>query len=674
MNRLLVATAAFLLALPVQANFRVNDQDNFIWDCYQPYWYLSNGTNDAWDGMFYLNINNVRFSNAQMQTELNGRGTRSGEVVMGSLRVQRAFWVPTSNPNANMRNYGRYLTIIRNPTQQDQTVNVLINGNLGSDSGTVSTGSSDGDANFENTDTWVATDDASNGGGDPSLAYVFQDENARHRIGSIIRNRDNMSFTWNNVTVPASGQVTMLFFVIQDRNREASFEEARALVQLPDAVLEGLADSERATLINFASNAPPTWDELDPVDVFVGQQVRLRIGVAEPDDDELEITVDGLPRGATYQALASKLRWTPSLDQIGEHEIRFHAVEVREDGEDPLEDETTVHITVHEMNRPPSFTTEPELEIAQGERWAYRPAGTDLESPDDLTLELVEGPDSMTLEEGELSWRAEEAPGMVIPVRLAFQDADGARAFQSFEIRVSVNRHAPVALVVQGDVDRGPGDVELDGTPSFDPNGGELFYHWRYVDGPPEAGQVEVNNLTQSVARTRPLKQGHYIFELIVNNGILSSRPAEFHVNVVNVSPVAVAGEDQATNLVAGDETDVSLDGSLSFDPNPEDVIDYEWTQVSGPVVHDLTGADSDRPSFIAKMPASYRFVLVVTDQHGNKSDPSVVAIDLVDPTPPVQPPPPVPADGCNTAPLSLWSALGLLFLCGPVRRRRLFN
>ena len=671
MNRLLVVIATLLLALPATANFRVNDQDNFIWDCYQPYWYLSNGTNDAWDGMFYLNINNVRFSNAQMQTELNGRGTRSGEVVMGNLRVQRAFWVPQSNPNANLRNYGRYLTIIRNPGQQDQNVNILINGNLGSDSSTVSTGSSDGDTNFENTDTWVATDDSSNGGGDPSLAYVFQDENARHRIASIVRNRDNLSFTWNNVTVPAGGQVTLLFFAIQDRNRDASFEEARTLAQLPDAALEGLADSERATLINFASNAPPTWDELDPVDVFVGQQVRLRIGVTEPDDDELEITVDGLPRGATYQALAGKLRWTPSLDQVGEHEIRFHAVEVRDDGEDPLEDETTVRVTVHEMNRPPTFTTQPELDIAQGERWTYRPEGTDLESPDQLTLELVEGPQTMTLEDGEISWRADEAPGFEVPVRLAFQDADGARAFQTFDLRVTVNRHAPVALVVQGDVERAPGDVELDGTPSYDPNGGELFYHWRFVDGPPEAGQIEVVSPTQSIARVRPLKQGHYIFELIVNNGSLSSRPAEFHVNVVNVAPVAMAGENQDLSLVAGDETEVALDGTLSFDPNPEDVITYQWTQVGGPVVYDLVGADSDRPSFIATMPATYRFVLVVTDQMGHKSMPSSVVVDLVDPTPVAPPPPPVPADGCSSSPASLWSILSLLILVGAIRRRR---
>ena len=124
--------------------------------------------------MFYLNINNVRFSNAQMQTELNGRGTRSGEVVMGNFACSAGgFWVPQSNPNANLRNYGRYLD---HPESRaaGSNVNILINGNLGGDSSTVSTGSSDGDTNFENTDTWVATDDSSNGGGDPSLAYVFK--------------------------------------------------------------------------------------------------------------------------------------------------------------------------------------------------------------------------------------------------------------------------------------------------------------------------------------------------------------------------------------------------------------------------------------------------------------------------------------------------------------------
>ena len=140
-------------------------------------------------------------------------------------------------------------------------------------------------------------------------------------------------------------------------------------------------------------------------------------------------------------------------------------------------------------------------------------------------------------------------------------------------------------------------------------------------------------------------------------------------MEVVNVAPVAVAGDDEELSLVEGDEVEVSLDGSASFDPNPEDFISFEWSQIGGPVVRSISDDNSDRPSFIATVPATYRFALIVTDQYNNKSVPSTVTVDLVDPTPKAGPRPVVPDSGCSSAPTSLFACFAVLGLL--VRRRR---
>ncbi len=90
--------------------------------------------------------------------------------------------------------------------------------------------------------------------------------------------------------------------------------------------------------------------------------------------------------------------------------------------------------------------------------------------------------------------------------------------------------------------------------------------------------------------------------------------------------PVAQAGPDQITCVGRL----VTLDGSASFDPNPDDRWVHAWTLNLEAVPGSravLLDADSATPSFTPDVPGIYRVALVVTDLSGWQSEPATVFV-----------------------------------------------
>ncbi len=99
-----------------------------------------------------------------------------------------------------------------------------------------------------------------------------------------------------------------------------------------------------------------------------------------------------------------------------------------------------------------------------------------------------------------------------------------------------------------------------------------------------------------------------------------------------NSAPVANAGNDQTVD----EETQVTLDGSHSYDPDG-DSITYQWTQVSGPTVT-LSDPNSANPGFTAPQVTEttyLEFELVVSDGQLS-SEASVATVTVLDTNQPV--------------------------------------
>ncbi|WP_228370230.1 PKD domain-containing protein [Methylococcus capsulatus] len=159
----------------------------------------------------------------------------------------------------------------------------------------------------------------------------------------------------------------------------------------------------------------------------------------------------------------------------------------------------------------------------------------------------------------------------------------------------------PVADAGDAQTVRAGASVHLDGSGSYDPEGGKLTYAWSNVSaGEPCNTVVLDNSATSSPGFTAPLvgqTPQTCTFSLTVTDEEgLASTPSSVNVTVENTNhpPVANAGTDLTVHT--GDT--VNLNGSGSTDPDG-DPLTYAWVQTGGPTVV-LNGADTGAPSFVA--------------------------------------------------------------------------
>ncbi len=166
--------------------------------------------------------------------------------------------------------------------------------------------------------------------------------------------------------------------------------------------------------------------------------------------------------------------------------------------------------------------------------------------------------------------------------------SDATNDSQPDEVLIIVRNRPPVA-------DAGPDQsmsfipatVALDGSGSYDPGGDPLTYHWRQIAGP----AVDLSDENAVEPNFAPSEIGVYVFELIVNDGLIDSSPDNVGIVIGNRAPIADAGSPRYAA-----EDPVVLDGTGSFDRDGYGELTYQWQQISGPSV-DIADANSGTPT-----------------------------------------------------------------------------
>src|ERR1041384_6043869 len=97
--------------------------------------------------------------------------------------------------------------------------------------------------------------------------------------------------------------------------------------------------------------------------------------------------------------------------------------------------------------------------------------------------------------------------------------------------------------------------------------------------------------------------------------------------------PHADPGPNQRVGIHTGDHVSITLDGSKSSDPDPDDILTYVWTDQAG---HVLNG-DPDVPTahVLINAAGSYTYTLTVTDPAGASNSNSLLVEVIVDTDPP---------------------------------------
>jgi hypothetical protein len=151
--------------------------------------------------------------------------------------------------------------------------------------------------------------------------------------------------------------------------------------------------------------------------------------------------------------------------------------------------------------------------------------------------------------------------------------------------------------------------------------GHPLTYAWSIQNAPVDSTSALSDTTAQKPTFT-PDKIGDYTFQLIVNNGYADSDPATVAIHAT--PPVAKAGTDQTVNV----NSVVTLDGSLSSDPDGDPITSYKWTITSKPLGSNaiLSSPTIQKPMFTADMVGDYSAQLIVNDGYVD-STPATVTI-----------------------------------------------
>lgn len=186
----------------------------------------------------------------------------------------------------------------------------------------------------------------------------------------------------------------------------------------------------------------------------------------------------------------------------------------------------------------------------------------------------------------------------------------------------------PSCLVAHAGPDQSVGEgqaVTLDGTASSAPMGGSLSFVWTQVGGP----AVSLAGAdTATPGFTSPFVAANQVltFSLVVSDGLSASLPDTVDVIVrqTNSPPVADAGND----ATAKPGVVVTLDGSRSFDPDGDATLQFEWTQVYGPLVALSPGPGVANPSFTVPSHVGAALVFKLRVSDGLESSVPSVGLD----------------------------------------------
>jgi hypothetical protein len=171
--------------------------------------------------------------------------------------------------------------------------------------------------------------------------------------------------------------------------------------------------------------------------------------------------------------------------------------------------------------------------------------------------------------------------------------------------------------------------IELDGTDSENPNGGDLQYEWTQIEGP----KVELSDPTAVKPYFRTGRPGLYRFQLVVAANGLRSEPFIVELMIERENQPPVASSPREIRGEVGRR--LEIDGRDSYDPDGGGLT-YRWRPLGRNLAIPPAALSQPVLSFIPEEDGVFEIELVVSDSEA-ASEPSVTRLFISPkPKPPV--------------------------------------
>lgn len=209
------------------------------------------------------------------------------------------------------------------------------------------------------------------------------------------------------------------------------------------------------------------------------REYRYDAIATDPDGDVILWSLEDAPIGMSIDAETGAVRWVPTLEQIGPHDVTLRAL----DAAGGTTTQTFV-MDVRGTNTPPLITSTPRTQTTIDARYTYTPVATDPDG-DLLSFSLLGAPEGITLdaETGLIAWTPTASQQGIQSIDLLVTDGQGGAITQSFSVVV-----LPTAPNGPPVIDSRPAFLAVTGSPytyeveAFDPDGDDLTFS--LVDAP----------------------------------------------------------------------------------------------------------------------------------------------------------------------------------------------
>ncbi len=380
--------------------------------------------------------------------------------------------------------------------------------------------------------------------------------------------------------------------------------------------------------------------------VKVGQEYKLYIMRAMPYDGDVTVWAINMPSGAKLSREPDNIgeydyfvRWTPTINDIGEHKFRVKAKSDAHYSQHAFQDVT---IKVSLDGPTPEIDPFDDHQIVYSGQSFALPLTICSDFREEMEMELVGSVGEIVQnhrKKGGLYWlRAEDKHVGVHQLTFIARSASGLESKRSMTLEVRANSAPSLKLAEQG---QGPGGFKN----IFRARAGENLVV-KTLLSEPDNDEVRIN-VTYGFPGEYELNEesGTYDFTMEVTDKMAAEFPGpnvltinaedEWGVNTplvllvyfepagsnLNHHPWAVTGSVQYVN--SGDK--VTLDASASDDPDGDEIY-YKWaySQDAGKPSVSLSSTTSVQPTFTApsvQEPTTLKFALTVTDKPGDKDE-----------------------------------------------------
>jgi RHS repeat-associated protein len=307
-------------------------------------------------------------------------------------------------------------------------------------------------------------------------------------------------------------------------------------------VSDGTATVEQSWTIYAAHhlvNYAPTISSSPSLVTNVGDLYEYDLKGADPDNDVIVWSLTQAPLGMVLDAQTGALRWQPTNDQIGIHEVTVQVT----DTYGSLSTQTFT-LKVTGINAPPEIVSTPPTKGAIGQDYSYAVVATDPEQ-DPLTFNLGQKPVGMSInaQTGVLAWKPTANQVGSHTVEIQVIDAEGAVGIQTYKIEVGTT-----AINLAPEITSTPGLIaDVAGAYQYqiqasDPEGGALAY--QLIDSPQG---MTIDTLTGLVNWEAPQTGTHQVVVGAVDTGGLGIAQAFTLTAKANSLPVIRSTTPPAT-------------------------------------------------------------------------------------------------------------------------------